>query len=92
MSIRKIGIDAGIVWQILNVAKDRSCSYDELKLKSKLSDNALIEHWVGLLVRTSWRLMISLKSYLCLISHSSNNQWRFINKWSPLTLEFSIEY
>lgn len=69
MSIRKIGIDAGIVWQILNDAKDRSCSYDELKLKSKLSDNAL-NRALGWLARED-KLEIDDKSQIISLPHFS---------------------
>lgn len=67
MSIRKIGIDAGIVWKTLNAAKDRSCSYDELKSKSKLSDNAL-NRALGWLARED-KLEIDDKSQIISLPH-----------------------
>ena len=67
MSLRKIGIDAGIVWQTLDVAKDRSCSYDELKSKSGLSDCAL-NRALGWLAREG-KLEIDDKSKIISLPH-----------------------
>lgn len=67
MSIKQIGIDAGIVWQTLNVATDRSCSYDVLKRKSGLSEKAL-NRALGWLARED-KLDIDDKSQIISLPH-----------------------
>lgn len=41
MDSKQIGKDAGVVWQVLDASKNRSCTYEELKLRCGLSENAL---------------------------------------------------